>query len=83
MDVLCSREQRRIIKGQRYCGLRRGVYFGLAQWGRVVQVKMCIFHSVESPLLTCCVYRNSTGLKIASLWIKMGSSLWPSSGGGG
>ena len=83
MGVLCSWEQCRIIRGQRYCGLRWGVHFGIAQWGRVVQVKMCIFHSVQSPLLTYCVYRNSTGLKITSLWIKMGSSLWPSSGGGG
>ena len=37
-----------------------------------MQVKVCIFYSVQSCLWTCCVHGNSTGLRVTLLWIKMG-----------
>jgi len=43
---------------------------------------MCIFHSEQGSLGTFCAKQNSRGGSSTSLWVKIGWSLWPRSGGG-
>ena len=60
VEVLCTREQHWMMDNM-IVDCDGGVHLGLTQQERVGKVKMFICHSLQGPLLMCCVHGNRTG----------------------